>query len=67
VRWTWTLAEFEQGGASSQRWWLAEREFHRARREICDLRGWAHVREADHTLRNSVRAIASRAISSMRP
>lgn len=65
IRWPWMVAVFQQGGASSKHWWLAQREFHRARREILRPQGWARIREKAHTARSSVRTIGSRVVSNM--
>lgn len=66
IRWRWSIAEFQQGGASTQHWWLAQREFHRARRDILRPRGLSRLREEMHTARTSVDALVGRAIASMR-
>lgn len=65
IRWTWTIANFQQGGASSQHWWMAQREFHRARRDILQPTGWARLREQTHTARSTMQAVAGRTVSSM--
>lgn len=66
IRWRWVIADFQQGGASTQHWWLAQREFHRARRDILRPRGWLRLREEIHTARTSLQALAGRAVASMR-
>lgn len=66
LRWDWTIAEFRQGGASSQHWWRAQNEFHEARLAILELRGWPRVAEQGATVRAKTRALVSRVISSMR-
>ena len=44
-----TLARFAPGGASSENWLTALREFHRARRRILRPSGWAATRERADT------------------
>lgn len=65
LRWDWTIAEFQQGGASSQHWWRAQREFHHARLAVLQPRGWSRVAEDVDTARAMTRALVSRVISSM--
>lgn len=66
IRWRWVIAEFQKGGASTQHWWLAQREFHQARREVLRPRGWSCLREQIHTAQTSLQALAGRAVASMR-
>lgn len=66
ARWPWVIAHFQQGGASSRHWWLAQREFHRARRTIAKPRGMSGLREQAHTVRTSLDACVSRVVSSMK-
>lgn len=65
LRWDWTIAEFQQGGASSQHWWRAQREFHDARVAILQPRGWSRVAEDIDTARAMTRTLVGRVISSM--
>ena len=66
------VADFDTGGISEQRWLLAINEFHRARLEVMQPRGWDLVREftrtgdlalrtALHRARTRIRAHTSRA------
>ena len=57
-----TLAEFTVGGLSTQKWRLAQQEFHRARRAAFDLDGLDSVREQAYTLRALAAASAYRAL-----
>ena len=66
IRWTWPIARFQQGGTSSQRWWTALREFHRARREVFNPTGRARIVEAVDTTRLSTKTFIARAIGSIR-
>ena len=66
IRWTWPIARFQQGGTSSQRWWTALREFHRARREVFNPAGRARIVEAVDTTRLSTKTFIARAIGSIR-
>ena len=66
IRWTWPIARFQQGGTSSQQWWTALREFHRARREVFNPLGRARIVEAVDTTRLSTKTFIARAIGSIR-
>ncbi len=43
------IANFQQGGASTQNWRMAAKEFHRARVEVFRPRGWARIQEWSDT------------------
>lgn len=66
IRWDWPIARFQQGGTSTQRWWTAIREFHRARSEVFQVAGQRRVVERFDTARHSTRSFAARAIGSIR-
>ena len=66
LRWEWPIARFQQGGVSSQRWWIALREFHRARSEVFQPSGRYRVVEFVSTARHSARSLAARTIGSIR-
>ena len=64
-RWEWPIARFHQGGTSSQRWWVALREFHRARNEVFSPSGRLRMMELSDTTLYSSRTILSRAIDNI--
>lgn len=66
IRWEWPIARFQQGGASSQRWLTAIREFHRARSEVFQASGGRHILELIDTAHHSTRTLAARAMGSIR-
>jgi len=66
IRWDWPIARFQQGGTSTQRWWTAIREFHRARSEVFRVSGQRRFAESLDTARHSARSFAARAIGSIR-
>jgi len=65
IRWTWPIARFQQGGTSSQRWWTALREFHRARLEVFNPHRKTRIVEAVDTIRLSTKTVIARAIGSI--
>lgn len=65
MRWTWPIARFQQGGTSSQRWWTALREFHRARNEVFKPSGRLRFQEIIDTTRHSTKTFIARGIDSI--
>ena len=65
IRWTWPIARFQQGGTSSQRWWTALREFHRARLEVFNPPRKTRIVEAVDTIRLSTKTVIARVIGSI--
>jgi glycosyltransferase involved in cell wall biosynthesis len=65
IRWEWPIARFYQGGTSSQSWWTALREFHRARREVFDPSGRLRLLEMLDTTRLWTRTVIAQAIGSI--
>jgi glycosyltransferase involved in cell wall biosynthesis len=66
IRWNWPIAEFRQGGASTQHWRQALREFHRARVTVFEPSGFARLREQTDTAVHSVHVTGAHLIASMR-
>jgi glycosyltransferase involved in cell wall biosynthesis len=66
IRWNWPIAEFRQGGASSQHWRQALREFHRARVTVFAPSGFARLQEHADTAIHSVHVTGAHLIASMR-
>jgi hypothetical protein len=60
--WDLTIAEFRVGGLSSIHWKQANREFHRARREILRPNGWSGIRERVDTHWAGAKTSAYRAL-----
>ena len=65
IHWPWPIARFQQGGASSQNWWMALGEFHRARKEVFKPSGRTRLLELFDTTRHSTRTVIARAIGSI--
>lgn len=66
VIWSWEIAEFHQGGTSSRRWAIAQREMRRARHEVFHPKGVARIREAWDSGRLRVTEFAARSAANMR-
>jgi hypothetical protein len=62
LRLGFVVAEFHEGGLSSERWQLGLDEFHRARREILRPSGGAALGEQAYTVRTLLATTAYRAL-----